>query len=166
MVSILVDAGRMHLTKTDWVELLEILSNMTERRIVELHAAEFYNGNGVWRGLDGPLRADVTTAILDWIANRKHHIVYSSVLKKSYYDPLKAGELLEGLDTLWRFLGFHLALAIQRYCQPEKKNKGNTFLVFDNQEREKIGFNDIVKNPQSGAMRTMDGVRSSDSLTN
>ena len=147
MVGIVVDSGRMHLTKSDWRDLLTILSQLTDRRIVELHAAEFYSGNGVWRGLDGPERAEITTEVLNWLADRKHRIVYSSVVKESYSKALEAGEVSKELGTLWRFLGFHLTLAIQRYSQAEPRNKGNTFLVFDNQERERIRFNDIVKNP-------------------
>jgi len=147
MVGIIVDAGRMHQTKLDWKELLQILRRATGRNITELHTADFYNGNNVWRGLAGPVRANVTSAILKWLADRKHHIVYSSVLKDAYFKALETGEVPEELHTPWRFLGFHLTLAIQRYSQPEEKNKGNTLLVFDNQERERVRFNDLIKNP-------------------
>ena len=37
MVGIVVDAGRMHLTKGDWVDLLGILSHLTNRTIAKLH---------------------------------------------------------------------------------------------------------------------------------
>ena len=147
MVGIIVDTGRMHLTKADWKELLRILSDAIGRNVSELHAADFYAGNGVWRNLTGQQRARVITAILDWLTNRKHHVVYSSVVKESYFKAREARELPDELNTLWRFLGFHLTLAVQRYSQPEPKNKGNTFLVFDNQDRERVRFNDIVKNP-------------------
>ena len=147
MVGIIADSGRMHVTKSEWNELLKILSQMTKQTIVELHTADFYNGNGVWRVLDGPLRSRVTTAIFNWISERKHHIVYASVLKASYYGALKTHDIPDELNTLWRFLGFHLTLAIQRYSQPEKKNKGHTFLFFDNEERERVRFADLVNRP-------------------
>ena len=56
MVGILVDSGRMHLTKQDWHGLLKSLSAITKRHIVELHTSDFYNGNGVWRNLSGTQR--------------------------------------------------------------------------------------------------------------
>ena len=147
MVGILVDTSRMHLTKQHWNELLEILRGIIGHDIAELHTSNFYSGNGVWRGMDGPMRATVIAAILDWLAERKHHIVYSAVMKDSYYKAVELQELPKELNSPWRFLGFHLTLAIQRYSQSKLRNKGNTFLVFDNQERERARFSDIVKNP-------------------
>jgi Protein of unknown function (DUF3800) len=38
-------------------------------------------------------------------------------------------------------------LALQKYCQREKKNKGNTIFVFDNEEREQMRFTDIIMRP-------------------
>ena len=90
MVGIVVDAGRMRPTKADWLALLELLNQITKRPLTELHTADFYSGNGVWRGVDGPSRAIVISAILEWLATRKHHVIYTSVLKSSYYAALNA----------------------------------------------------------------------------
>ncbi len=147
MVGIIVDTTRMHLTKTHWKELLEILSGIAGKPIAELHTSAFYRGNTPWRGMGGQTRANVIEEILKWMADRKHRIVYSSVLKTSYHEAREKETLRGELDSPWRLMGFHLTLAIQRYSQREERNKGNTFLVFDNQERERVRFNDIVKNP-------------------
>lgn len=147
MVGILVDSGRMNLTKRDWAELLRLLRKATGRQIRELHTADFYSGNNVWRDLDGPVRAAVITEILNWLAERKHHVVYTSVRKSSYFGARKAGQIPEEVNTLWRFLASHLILAVQKYSQPEKSNKGNTFFWFDNQERETLRLPDLVLRP-------------------
>ena len=147
MVGIVVDSSRMHLTKSDWNELLSDLSQMTGRKIVELHTADFYKGNGVWRGIDGPTRANIITAVLNWLGDRKHHVVYASVSKSSYFEAVKARVIPEEVHTLWRFLAFHLVLAIQKYSQPEKASKGSTVLEFDNEDREESRFIDLVLNP-------------------
>jgi hypothetical protein len=149
MVGVLVDAGRMHLTKADWCELLELLNKDTRRPIKELHAADFYAGNGVWRGMDGPTRALVITEILDWLGERHHHIVYSSVNKALYREAYHQGNVPRELRTIWRLLGFHLVLAVQRYSQPEKKNKGNTYFVFDNEVPEASRFPELIVTPPS-----------------
>lgn len=147
MVGIVVDAGRMHLTKAGWLELLAILSDMAGHQIVELHTRNFYSGSGVFREIDGETRAEVISAIFEWLTKRKHHVVYSSVLKSSYYGARKAQEIPDELNTLWRFLGFHLILAMQDACQGEAKNKGHTIFVFDNEERERIRFTDMIMRP-------------------
>jgi len=149
MVGIIVDAGRMHLTKEDWCELLRILNSVTRRTITELKTSDFYSGNGVWRDLDGNQRARVIESVFEWLIRRKHHIVYSSVLKKSFYEGKNNKRITDEVNTIWRFLGFHVTLAIQKYSQPEKMPKGNTILIFDNEEQQRKRFIEVVKNPPS-----------------
>lgn len=74
-------------------------------------------------------------------------IVYSSVCKSDYFQMYALQRIPDELNTVWRFLGFHLCLAIQKYCQREEKNKGNTLLVFDNEEREQMRFTDVLMRP-------------------
>ena len=147
MVGIIVDSQRMHVTKAHWGELLDALSRIVGKKLLELHTREFYSGNGVWYQMKGPDRAKVITAIFKWLNDRKHHIVYSSVVKKSYYDSLKAGRMLKELSTPWRFMAFHLLLALQKKHQREEKNKGNTIVIFDNEERERTRITDLINNP-------------------
>lgn len=147
MVGIVVDAGRMHLTKADWAKLLEKLSKMAGHQIVELHTRDFYSGNGVFRDIKGKERAEVISEVFQWLCARKHHVVYSSVRKASYFEALERQEIPDELNTLWRFLGFHLILAMQKNCQREWRNKGHTIFVFDNEERERMRFTDIIMKP-------------------
>lgn len=148
MAGVVADASRMHLTKGHWQQLLDELSEIVGRQVVELHTRDFYAGNGIWRDrLDGPERAGVFTAILAWLAERRHHVVYSSVLKESYLDAFRAGNIPDGLNTPWRFLGFHLTLAMQKLGRGERGVKGHTLLVFDNEERERLRFTDLIARP-------------------
>jgi len=147
MVGIVVDASRMHLTKQHWQELLDSLSERVGRRIVELHTRDFYAGNGVFRDIAGPARADLITQILDWLTDRRHAVVYSSVVKQSYYDAFAANTIPDELNTPLRFLGFHLILAMQKHCQRHERPKGHTIFVFDNEEREKMRFTDLIARP-------------------
>ena len=147
MVGIVVDSQRMHVTKEDWISLLEGLSRIVGAPVEEIHTRDFYAGNGVWRGMQGPQRSAVTTNIFRWLAARKHHVVYTSVLKSAYFTSLRAGQIPPELDTPWRFLGFHILLAVQRHFQKLAKTKGNTLFVFDNEERERMRFTDLVSNP-------------------
>jgi hypothetical protein len=147
MVGILVDYRRMHITKSEWAGLLQSLSDFTGQQIAELHTADFYSGNGVWRGMDGPQRSRIISLIFEWISERKHRIVYTSVNKELYFKSRASDEMPKEINTIWKYLGFHLVLAIQRYSQPEKGNKGHTVLTFDNEEREEKRFIQLIKTP-------------------
>jgi hypothetical protein len=147
MVGIVVDTQRMHLTKEHWVELIEALSKIAGRQIAELHTRDFYSGNGIWRSLNGSQRSNIISAIFQWLQDRKHKVVYSAVLKEEYYKNYKLQFIPDGLNTIWRFMGFHVVLAMQKCCQREPNNKGHTLFVFDNEERERLRFTDLIKNP-------------------
>ena len=165
MVGIVVDAQRMHLTKGHWQDLLDILTEVTGRQIVEMHTAQFYNGGGVWKNLAGGVRAQVIEEVFTWLCERKHHVVYASVVKAEYERAFAAQELPDELNTMWRFLGFHLVLAMQKRYQTEKGVKGHTLFVFDNEEREKVGLRTLSAARQSGAMRTTREPRSKTNST-
>ena len=120
MTGIVVDAGRMHLTKQHWDALLAMLTEETGHQIVELHTRDFYAGNGVFRDIGGRDRAHLISQIFQWLADRKHHVVYASVLKDAYAEAFARGDVPDELNTVWRFLGFHMILAMQKCCQREK----------------------------------------------
>ena len=128
LVGVIVDATRMHITKEDWCSLLETLSRHAGTEITEFHTRHFYGGNGVWRNLDGPKRAAIISSIFEWLTDRKHKIVYSSVCKKEYDSQIALGFIPDELNTLWRFLGFHLVLAVQKFGQKFRRTKGTPFL--------------------------------------
>ena len=144
MVGIVVDSQRMHRTKEHWNDLLNSLSRIVHQKLDEIHTRDFYAGNGVWRDLPGPNRSEVISSVFNWLAERKHHIVYTAVEKKLFEDNRSVGKIPKELGTVWRFMGFHLLLAVQRAFQTHEKTKGNTIFVFDNEERERLRFTDLV----------------------
>jgi hypothetical protein len=145
MAGIVLDASRMHRTKRDWAELLKKLSALADRTIPEFKTNDFYYGNGLWRNVTGHVRAGVITSILNWLHERKHHIVYSAVDKWDYQNLFD--DLPSELRTPWRFMGFHLILAMQKAFRNHEGIRGHTFYVFDNQERERMRFSDLVIRP-------------------
>lgn len=147
IAGVVVDAQRMHRTKDDWVDLLGILSNIVDRRVPELHTRDFYAGKSMWRSIDGPRRARIITVICDWLAERKHRLVFSAVDKDRYQRAVAEGVVPDELNTPWRFMGFHVVLGLQRAHQRLPKNKGHTLLVFDNEERERLRFTDLLQRP-------------------
>jgi len=74
MVGVIADAGRMHVTKKDWSELLAYLSSIVGRKIQEVHTKDLYPGNGPFRGIDGEKRSAIITAIFKWLRDRRHRL--------------------------------------------------------------------------------------------
>ena len=95
--------------------------------------------------MDGRRRPRIISLISEWISERKHKIVYTSVNKELYFKSQASDDIPKEINTIWKYLGFHLVLAIQRYSQPEKENKGHTVLTFDNEEREEKRFIQLIK---------------------
>lgn len=147
MVGVLLDASRMRPTKAEWDDLMAYLSELTGRTIKEFHTKDFYAGNSPWRGLDGALRAAVISAIFEWYKTRRHHIVYSVVDKARYSKFEREHPFAASIGTLWRTLALHLALAIQKYNQSQKRNKGNTVLIFDAHDIDQKSFSEMVISP-------------------
>ena len=147
MIGIIVDAQRMHVTKGEWTNLLLFLSKIIHKPVQEIHTRDFYPGNGIWRGLDGPMRNRVITAVFQWLNDRKHSVLCSAIDRVKFQNLQSSCNLLEGIDTIWKCLGLHLILGLQKTFQIEKKNKGNTLLVFDEEKREELQFSALINNP-------------------
>ena len=147
MVGIIADSYRMRMTKEDWNDLLVELSDQTGRNIQEIHTRDLYRGNNVWRPLEAEERFKVIDNIISWMTNRGHNIVYSTVHKNLFLEEFNDETFSSDIGTLWRFMGFHITLALQKNFNSTKKNKGNTLLIFDNEVREQKAFTELVLNP-------------------
>ncbi len=144
MAGIVTDAARMKITKQHWSELLANLSEIIGKDIAEIHTRDFYSGNSPWRELGGNQRSEIITTIFNALKERKHHIVYTAVHKETFYKSFSSEPQFDDVKTLWRFMALHITLSLQKRFQRESRNKGNTLLVFDNEEREKKRYTDLV----------------------
>jgi len=147
LLGVVVDASRMHVTKVDWRSFLAQLSKMVGQEFQELHTRNFYSGTGIWKKLTGQQRSDAIDFFIDWFTERKHHIVFSAVDKQQLKVMQEAAAVPEEIDTVWKAMGFHVALAMQKHFQGESKNKGNTIFVFDEEVKEETRFQKLLLNP-------------------
>lgn len=147
LLGVVVDGTRMHVTKKDWSDFLAALSEIIGKNLQELHTRNFYSGNGVWKGLNGHQRSAVIDFFIEWFSKRKHHVVFCAVDKARFRAFKDAAELPEGVDTVWKAMGFHVALAMQKRFQSESKNKGNTVFIFDEEVKEEVKFQKLILSP-------------------
>jgi len=122
MVGLIVDAYRMHPTKADWNKLLEDLSDLTGREITEFHTRNLYPGNGVWRDLEGEMRADIITLLFDWIFDRQHPLIYVAVDKERFSSGFDDYPQSSDVGSLWCYI------ARPSYCLIEVCNYFSEFL--------------------------------------
>lgn len=141
-----VDASRMRTTRKDWADFLESLSVRIGHPVNEFHTRNFYRGNRLSRTIDGNERAEVISAILDWLSARRHRITYSAILKKRF-ESLKSDHRLKELGTPWSAAAFHCVLTLQRAHQGLKGSRRQTVLVFDREVAEEERFSDLIKDP-------------------
>jgi|SRR5690554_2047843 len=147
LLGVVVDASRMHVTKADWASFLSQLSEMVGQEFQELHTRNFYSGSGIWKKLTGQQRSDAIDFFIDWFSERKHHVVFSAIDKKQYKAMQDNDDIPKEIDTVWKAMGFHVALAMQKNYQSEAKNKGNTIFVFDEEVKEETRFQKLLLNP-------------------
>ena len=114
----------------------------------ELKAEEIYRGRGPWATVDGNLRHEIFARYFHWLVSRKHRIVLSLIDNNHFF------ELKDDGDSIAQCLGFpyvagalQLALAIQKYNQGKKKNKGKTILIFDEQTEFESMVQDLLSRP-------------------
>lgn len=122
MAGVLVDAYRMRPTKAEWDGLLNHLGEIIGKEVKEFHTRDFYAGNSPWRGIKGPERVAVLTAIFEWYADRGHHIVYAAVDKDKFRATFEAHKFSESLGSygrLWRS-------AWRWHCRKTTKNLRTT----------------------------------------
>lgn len=146
MAGVIADANRMHLTKHAWSELLKHLSGIVGAEVQEFHTHKFYGGQGIWRGIDGGRRARIISAIIVWMAERKHKITYSAVDRGRFEAQQKSDPRLSNL-SIWRTLGLHNALALQRCHQRDTNPKGHTVVIYDQQVMEKEKYTALLLEP-------------------
>lgn len=147
LLGVIVDASRMHVTKSDWAAFLAELSKMVGQDFQELHTRNFYSGSGLWRNLSGEERSEVIDLFINWFAERKHHVVFSAIDKQRFQEMKESSKIPEEVNTVWRAMGFHVALAVQKHFQTEEKNKGNTIFIFDEEVREESVFQKLLLKP-------------------
>jgi hypothetical protein len=147
MAGVITDATRMRVTKLHWSNLLGALSEIIGREIQEIHTRDFYSGNSPWRDLNGNQRSEIIPSIFAWLRDRKHHFVFTAVNKRIFEKQFHEEPVADSIGTLWRFMALHITLSLQKHLQKEQRNKGNTVLILDNEEKEKARFSDLVLNP-------------------
>jgi len=147
MACILPSAYNLHRTTDEFAVNLQILRD-NNIPLAELKAEEIYRGRGAWKRVDGDIRHKIFSRYFSWLVNRKHKIILSLIDNNRFFALKDSG------NQIADYLGFpyvagalQIALAIQRHNQGQKKNKGKTILIFDEQRDFENTVEDLIAQP-------------------
>lgn len=143
-VGVIADVARVHRTRNEFEQLFGDITGIPDRSVSEVKGSNLYYGNGPWRGVDGEVRHEVIHQLCQWLSERKHSLALAALdvdgFRGSDFDAIT------GLD-IWMCGSFHIALQVQRAHQGMKRNKGSTFLVFDEHKLKGDSLADLLFDP-------------------
>ena len=146
MVGVLVDAYRLNRTREEFAEIFDEIQNLFEENLRELKGSKMIFGRDRWRKVDPEVRKRIAGYLCDWIADRKHYLALSAIDRNKLTKDKTAGVPKECRDE-WLAGGLHIALQIQKSHQGKDKNKGHTFLIFDDNKAKADALSDLLWQP-------------------
>jgi len=147
MACILPSAYNLHRTTDEFAAILQILRD-NNIPLAELKAEEIYRGRGAWERVDGDIRHGIFSQYFAWLVKRKHNIILSLIDNNRFFDLKDSGnQIADCLGFPYVAGALQIALAIQKHNQGQKKNKGKTILIFDEQRDFENTVEDLIAHP-------------------
>jgi putative DNA methylase len=146
MVGILVDAHRLNRTREEFVGIFDEIQGLFEENLRELKASKMILGRDRWRKVDPEVRKRIAGYLCDWIAERKHYIALSAIDRCKLKND-KTVNVPKVCRDEWLAGGLHIALQLQKANQGTDKNKGHTFLIFDDNKARADALSDLLWQP-------------------
>jgi len=142
MAGIITDSQRLRRTQQEFDRAFERLAELPEKTVRELKSTQLYRGIRKWRGVDGAVRHGAIGDLCSWVCERKHKLALAAIDTNRFTN----SSLSEHMD-IWNAAALHIALQVQRSHQSLKKNKGNTFLVFDEHKQKGDSLAEMLFTP-------------------
>jgi len=146
MVGILVDVARLNKTQKEFAEIFDIVQKLFKENLQELKGSKMILGRDRWRNIDPNKRKLIVDYFCKWIIERKHRLILTAIDRVKLKEIVKRKEYPE-LQDEWLATGLHVALQIQKFNQNNTKNKGHTFLIFDDNKQKADKLSDLLWTP-------------------
>lgn len=146
MAGILVDAARLNRTRQEFGEIFDAVQRLFAEPLKELKSSKMVYGKDRWRHINPEDRKAIAEYFCNWIAERKHTLLLSAINRAKFSE--KPGQCPGELESdIWIATGFHIALQLQKANQGQAKNKGHTFLVFDENKQKADRLSELLWEP-------------------
>jgi len=146
MVGVLVDAYRLNRTREEFADIFDEVQGLFQENLRELKGSKMILGRDRWRKVDPEVRKRIAGYLCKWIGDRKHHLALSAIDQNKLKSDKMAG-IPEQCRDAWLAGGLHIALQIQKAHQGKDKNKGLTFLIFDDNKAKVDALSDLLWQP-------------------
>lgn len=146
MVGIVVDATRLNRTREEFADIFATVQELFHENLRELKGSKMIFGRNRWRKVDPEVRKKVADSLCNWVGERKHSLVCSVVDHKKHSAVDKAG-LPAACNDPWLAGALHIALQVQKLHQGQGKNKGHTFLIFDENKKAADALAELLWSP-------------------
>jgi len=146
MVGVLVDSVRLNRTRQEFSEIFDAVQALFKENLRELKGSKMIFGRDRWRKVDPELRKRIAGYFCDWVNQRKHRLIITGIDRAKLKEAVGDGVPAECRDE-WLAAGLHMALQIQKANQGTKKNKGHTFLIFDDDKAKADKLSDLLWEP-------------------
>jgi hypothetical protein len=146
MVGILVNAHRLNRTREEFAGIFDEIQGLFEENLRELKGSKLILGRDRWRKVDPNLRKRIAGYLCGWIVERKHNIALSAIERCKLKNDSTA-DVPKACRDEWLAGGLHIALQLQKANQGKDKNKGHTFLIFDDNKAKADALSDLLWQP-------------------
>lgn len=146
MVGILADAARLNRTRQEFSNIFDDVQSLFQDNLGELKGSKIIFGRDRWRKVDPKIRKKIVEYFCDWIHKRKHKLAIAAIDRAKFKNTIDDNAPAERRDE-WLAAGLHIALQIQKTNQASKKNKGHTFLIFDDNKAKADKLSELLWRP-------------------
>ncbi|MEC3966464.1 DUF3800 domain-containing protein [Flagellimonas halotolerans] len=102
----------------------------------ELKSADIYRGRNAWSKVPPKTRQKILLLILEWSESRGCKFIVSPINSEEFFNKKSAGcKIANYMGSPYEISALHTILALQREHQNQKKNKGKTVVIFDEQKK-------------------------------
>jgi hypothetical protein len=146
MVGVLVDAYRLNRSREEFADIFDEIQSLFEENLRELKGSKMIFGRDRWRKVDPELRKRIAGYLCNWVVDRKHHIALAAIDRHKLKND-KTADVPKACRDEWLVGGLHIALQLQKANQGKDKNKGHTFLIFDDNKAKADALSDLLWQP-------------------
>lgn len=146
MTGIMVDAAKLHRTREEFADIFSDLQNLFSGNLQELKGSKILFGINCWRKVEAEKRKQIVGSLVEWLEKRRGLLMLAAI-DRSKHSRLDFSQHPNCVSDIWLCGGLHIALQVQKANQSKKGNKGNTFLVFDDNKMKADAYAELLWDP-------------------
>lgn len=146
MTGILIDATKLNKAQRDLSAEFRRVAHEFPGTLEELKGAKLIARKGGWRQFSIDAWVSIVDSLCSFTSDKSYSIVLAAIDRQKHRRSSMNG-VPDCLQDAWLAAGLHIALQIQHKHKKTPRNKGNTFLIIDDNKKKADNFADLLWNP-------------------